>query len=482
MSGCFEDFIKFMKRDENEIKWLSLNKSITADNNAWQDHSTPDSICDQMVELYKSEFYNQQNILVLFNVEFIKSIYIKYDDVIYKNIYFVADTEKKYNWVKKNFSKINCVYFNERNVNKLNECIKGFNVKKFDVVFSNPPYNGNLDLKILKSLFEQKISKKIVFVHPAGYLLDKKFKTKLYNDIRNNNYLESVNMFWGNKLFDIKLTYPCCISTWNTNKTNDDCFVYDNAISQTKYVCKINDISIHPAWVNAWFKQLNYNKNLITELTPNGELTDYSVKFALIRGHVHDSGGYMDDYFTLICKDIETNKCDHTFAFGNHVHTKLHWAFNSEDERENFINYCKTKIVRFILSGIKAGNHLDSGELEVIPWLDFTKEWDDKKLCEEFGISEELWKYIDNFIPDYYDDYYSGFGVKNIIPAYRDVKPSKEMYKFVGEEVINKLMSRPLGNKCGNRNIKFKKDGKRYDMNRYDNGDGTFTWSVYRVG
>jgi hypothetical protein len=41
--------------------------------------------------------------------------------------------------------------------------------------------------------------------------------------------------------------------------------------------------------------------------------------------------------------------------------------------------------------------------------MDFTQEWNDKKLCEEFGISEELWNYIDNFIPDYYNDYNSGF-------------------------------------------------------------------------
>ena len=30
-------------------------------------------------------------------------------------------------------------------------------------------------------------------------------------------------------------------------------------------------------------------------------------------------------------------------------------------------------------------------------------------LCKEFRILEELWQYIDNFIPDYYDDYKSGF-------------------------------------------------------------------------
>lgn len=282
-------------------------------------------------------------------------------------------------------------------------------MKKFDVVFSNPPYNKNKDLKILKSLFEEHISNNIVFIHPSGYLLDKKFKTKLYNYIRNTNYLESVNMFWGNKLFGIKLFSPCCISVWNTNKTTDECSVTDNAISHTKYTCKINSISIHPAAVNIWKPVIKCNKNLITELTPPGQLSDYSVKFALIRGHVYDSGGYMDDFFTLICKEIETNKCGQSFEFGDHVHMKLHWSFNNETERVNFINYCKTKIVRFILSCIKVGGHIDSGELEVIPWLDFTKEWNDAKLCEEFNINNKLWNYINNFIPDYYEDYISGF-------------------------------------------------------------------------
>ena len=53
--------------------------------------------------------------------------------------------------------------------------------------------------------------------------------------------------------------------------------------------------------------------------------------------------------------------------------------------------------------------NVNRGELKLIPWLDFTQEWNDAKLCKEFGINEELWKYIDNFIPDYYDDYKSGF-------------------------------------------------------------------------
>ena len=299
----------------------------------------------------------------------------------------------------------------------MNECIKGFNVKKFDVVFSNPPYNGNLDLKILKSLFEQKISDKIVFVHPAGYLLDKKFKTKLYNEIRNTNYLELVYMFWGNNLFDIKLFMPCCISVWNINKTSDECLVTDNAFinwtgNESKYMCKINDISIHQKIYDI-FSKFKFTKNLITELTPHGQLNDFSVNFPLIRGGQEYGLGNYSHFYSFIGLDIESYKCDHTFEFSqasrDHGCVQAHWSFNNEEERENFLNYCKTKVVRFLLSFVKNGPNVGRGELEVIPWLGFTKEWDDAKLCKEFGISEELWNYIDNFIPDYYKDYKSGF-------------------------------------------------------------------------
>ena len=151
-------------------------------------------------------------------------------------------------------------------------------MKKFDIIFSNPPYTKNIDLKIVKSIFDNKLTEYLICVHPAGYLLDKKFKTKLYNDIRNTNYLESVYMFWGNTLFDIWLFYPCCISSWNLNKMSNECIINDNAISKTKYISKINDISIHPTWVNNWYKKLKIDKTLLTELTNENDLTDYSVK------------------------------------------------------------------------------------------------------------------------------------------------------------------------------------------------------------
>lgn len=283
--------------------------------------------------------------------------------------------------------------------------------KHFDIVFSNPPYNKNIDLQILQTVLGH--TDKAVFIHPAGYLLDKKFKTKIYNDVRNTNYLEKAVFIWGNEMFNIGLFMPLTISVWNINKTSDECIVNDMAISHTNYTCKINDISIHPAWITAWKNSLNITKTLESEVTPHGQLSDYSVRFGLIQGTSKISNYYTDDFFNFTGKNVEKNKCDRTFEFSKasreHGCIQAHWAFENENIRENFLEYCKTKVVRFLLSFVKNGPNVGRGELAAIPWMDFSQEWNDAKLCKEFRIDKELWNYIDKFIPDFYEDYKSGF-------------------------------------------------------------------------
>ena len=361
---------------------------------------------------------------VLFNTEFINYFVKELHQDYINNIKFTFfyDCQFDYEQVQ------DCIFFSNKNINiemisieNIKDLDKVMAGKKFDIVFSNPPYNGNLDLKILKSLFEQKISDKIVFVHPVGYLLDKKFKTKLYNELRNTNYLESVNMFWGNNLFDIKIFMPCCISVWNTNKTDDKCFVTDNAFinwtgNESKYICKINDISIHGKIFENVKHFLNYTNNIMKYNVNDNNLTNYSVNFPLIRGGQEYGQGIYSHFYSIIGLDTNTCKCDNNYRLSDSARSHTSngtkfplWTFNTENERNNFINYIKSKFVRFLFSLIKTNPNTYSGELKVIPWLDFTQEWNDKKLCKEFGISEELWKYIDNFIPDYYDDYESGF-------------------------------------------------------------------------
>ena len=383
---------KDYKFNRDELIWEHFNSYIPFNTNdpnikIWQKFKTPESICDQLVNEYKDKYYPYDNILVMFNPEIIRSIIKNFNNVNLNKIYFISDNEEKTKWVNAEL----------------------FNIKRFDCVFSNPPYNKNTDLKILKEIKD--LYNYAVIVHPAGYLFDKKFKSNIYNEIRSTNHLEKVILFSGNKIFNIALFVPCCISVWNNLDEFNEVTVVDTAITKSTYTCNINNISVH----GSNYKLVNLikekYKNIINKygvLSDNiidiKNQTNYSVKFSLIRGHFHESGTVEQDFFTLVMKNKNEHKCDHTF--NKH---KLCWSFNSEKERENFLNYCKTKFVRFCLSLRKNNQHLDTGELDLIPWMDFGQEWNDKKLVEYFGITEEEWEYINKFIPDYYDDYVSGF-------------------------------------------------------------------------
>jgi phospholipid N-methyltransferase len=101
------------------------------------------------------------------------------------------------------FPRINLIQDDAKNLKTSNEM--------FDVVFSNPPFTANLDLKILKDIFH--ISKEWVVVHPGNWLIDLKHIFKLYMDYRNKiqGHLKTVRAFNGNPVFNIQLFVPCVI-------------------------------------------------------------------------------------------------------------------------------------------------------------------------------------------------------------------------------------------------------------------------------
>jgi site-specific DNA-methyltransferase (adenine-specific) len=78
------------------------------------------------------------------------------------------------------------------------------------------------------------------------------------------------------------------------------------------------------------------------------------------------------------------------------------FEFDTEKKVDNFISYLKTDFARFCLSLLKNSQHLDRGELEFVPYLDFTNEWNDAKLFNHFGVDEEAQNYISEFLSDYH--------------------------------------------------------------------------------
>ena len=359
-----------------------------------------------------------RSVAVLFNTEFIGYFIKELPQNYINNIKFTFfyDCEFDYKQVR-NFiffsgKKMNIDLVKIENIKDLDKVMAG---KKFDIVYSNPPYTRNLDLSILEAML--KISKSVIFIHPSAYLLSPKYYSP-YNKIKDKfgRFLKSVKLFWGNEIFNIAMFLPLCITEWDSNKHDDQIIINDFVYEKGIY--KIKDISNITHYGSNIHFILPFKEKIIKYIEKNGSLyshrvkrdysniTNFSFIFPAIRG---DKIAFHSFFKNSYSSEFEIVNSSFRYEKNTAYSRYLLWSFENENERKSFIDFCKTKIARFCLSFIKNGSHLDTSEVALVPWLDFTQEWNDAKLCKEFGISEELWNYIDKFIPDYYDDYKSGF-------------------------------------------------------------------------
>lgn len=75
-------------------------------------------------------------------------------------------------------------------------------------------------------------------------------------------------------------------------------------------------------------------------------------------------------------------------------------VFNTEEEAINVQKYMTTKFFRFLL-GIRKLKNVYWKNFTFVPCLDFTKEWDDKDLYQEYGLTEEEVSHIENMIKEF---------------------------------------------------------------------------------
>ena len=385
------------------------------------------------------------SVAVLFNTEFIGYFIKELPQNYINNIKFTFfyDCEFDYKQVK------NCIFFSGKKLNiemvyieNIKDLDKVMVGKKFDIVYSNPPYNDSLDLKILSNI--KNTFKKAIIVHPAVWILENKcasFLGKFKEEFKNN--IERVVIFRGSDIFGVPFMSSLDICVFNMEKLDSKIEVDDQVVN-CKYVASTHmDIT---KFGDMWFKlnikefakKFDPEKSILRHVyfdRDHLENLTYPIKLSMLRsGNPHFNDGYFDEklgyyvlnktncFFTCIAKG-DPEKYHFNCDWTSPNNQKLLFNFKSSNERLNFYNYCKTKFFRFLFSfykeganchngsitGMKPDSKLDSYPMKLIPWLDFTQEWNDAKLCKEFGISKELWNYIDNFIPDYYDDYKSGF-------------------------------------------------------------------------
>ncbi len=397
------ELIKSPKGRLEIVKAITTKKYYDRDGSShkgdyWQGNSTPMSIANKMVD--KVDEVKNKSIFIMFNLEFLEAlIYIK--GVERQNITFLADNEVKQQMAENVYGvKTLLITKENHNVKGMKEIMAN---KKFDVIFSNPPYNANIDIKILKEVTP--LAKELVIVHPSTWLIDMLGKSKLYNDFCSqvDGTLKSVELFNGNPIFNIQLFVPTMI-THIDNSYNGVCdvdifndkFTSDNISNITKFG------SQYGMMVKPFISKIYGVETLETTFSKDKE---YKIQLATIRGHVNltaNSGEIVkDDFYTMIMKNPNDNKGMRNEIKRNDDN-RLIFSFDTELEQEHFLSYMQTDFARFCLAINKVHSNQRAGCLNGIPYLDFTQEWNDEKLYEFFNIDEETQTYITNFLPDYH--------------------------------------------------------------------------------
>lgn len=276
---------------------------------------------------------------------------------------------------------------------------------QYAFIAMQPPFKESLNMKIINELTP--LTENLIVVHPSTWCMDRRLKNKGYKKFRDSidRKVPSIDMFNGNPLFNIGLFVPTMITHIN-NKHNGNCavnyfnhkFEVESVYDITKYGSNWKPIvepfmnkmiSLDNIWDKRYHSRIEKKDKFYCQLAAiSGNWTKEKSKIT------------KDNFYTMIMKNSDGNK-------GVRMKDKrddrwLVWEFDTENERDNFINYLKTDFARFLLSIYKVSGDVGYGIMSLIPWLDLTESWNDEKLYKHFEIDNETQEYIKEFLPDFH--------------------------------------------------------------------------------
>lgn len=276
---------------------------------------------------------------------------------------------------------------------------------KFDVVIGNPPYKRDLHLQFLKKAID--LSERfVIFVHPAQWIINNR-------DVKRTNICKEVLKEIEGKVQEITLLdLSKKIPEVKMHSLSDIIFIDKNGVEETLVK---NEVA-KKSWKISTFKnfsQYGYSKeyaNLKVKIKTRisdslyshlkaDEDKKYFVNIPFVRGHFDFSTEefLVNDFFTFLPRRYKSEEIPNFNFIG----------FDNRDEATHLINYLKTYFARACLLLNKTDQRLtgNTGKIvALVPWLDFTKSWDDESLFKHFDLSEKEIQFIYDHIPEYYEE------------------------------------------------------------------------------
>ena len=292
---------------------------------------------------------------------------------IENSVTFITDDKEAYELFCKNvvsndeFGNDDTTLYVDTEINKnaWKDFIKEISsMPKFDVAIMNPPYDGNLHLKILEKVIP--VADKIVNISPVRWLQDPLAKYKPKKDNLPEKYknilsaLESLTIIPAsdsNNLFNIAW---CDLGIYVIDKNCKNPY----------------QISEHPGVKIV--DKIQFNKSCSLRDVMCNEKGIYFCPITHAMRAVNCAHGYT----ILFTDNGPYAKSGWTKDAGNNYHFI---NLNSKNEVDNFKKYVTTKSVRFICKLVALGGM--GGQNNLIPYLDYTQHWDDKRFCAYFNIT-----------------------------------------------------------------------------------------------
>jgi hypothetical protein len=275
------------------------------------------------------------------------------------------------------------------------------NDMKFDVVVGNPPYQGTAEThqKFFNMAVELTKDGGIVsFIQPATPYFNKKEKvgnhtTEMISNIKK--YRCEVKIVSGSVFAAANINTALAITLLTKlPNTAGNLVKYESELGrqyQNISIDAINMLDMDPilyqSLVNKVFNVVNKNGSIQELITT--DLCEKKLDMKQIRGNAG-----RQDFYTLISRDATNWKVDTKFEYGLSVSGIADVSF--------LTNYLTSYIARFCLSIYKFNANNHRGELRSVPQVPFNVDWDDKKLCTYFGITDIEYAEIIRCIPDYH--------------------------------------------------------------------------------